>query len=539
MAATIESEVLVIGGGVAGALIAARLAEAGKRIVLLEAGADLDRDEATRRWAAAPRKTPGSPFRTPEGQRHAPFPDHETDYAYASGSMPFKSTYIRRAGGSTLSWQGSAPRFVPADFRMRTQHGRGVDWPIGYDDLEPWYCRAEAELGVAGTHEEWNGFHGARRSAPFPVPAVPRTFADARFAARVDGLEVDGARVAIRSTPQARDRTCSGAASCIPICPIAAKYDATRHLDRAKAKGATLRFATVATGLVVEAGKVVGARAVSWGDGAPVELVLRAPRVVVACHAIESARLLLASGIRDRSGMIGRNLMDHPTGQLAGLSPEPWFPFRSPPVTSGIDEWRDGPFRSERSAWKLSLGNDGLGRFKAADQRVGEWLEAGRFGASLERAARDEATRWFRISWATEQLPDTANRVSLTGEKDALGVPQVQLSYRIDDYTFGSYPWIRRVVRGLFRAAGVTELAVPDPAPGPGAYGGSGHILGTTRMGQAAEDSVVDAHCRLHAHPEVRVVGSSVFPTGSTANPTLTVAALALRAAADLLSDRG
>jgi choline dehydrogenase-like flavoprotein len=419
---------------------------------------------------------------------------------------------------------------------MQSQFGRGLDWPITYDDLEPWYCLAESELGVAGNHGEWNGFHGARRSKPFPQPAVPQTFGDTSFK-RANGLTIDGVAVKVRATPQARSSDCFGAASCIPICPTGAKYEGTKHLVRLKPDD--VHYATVATRLLIESGKVVGARAVSWGSGVPAEVVYRARRVVVACHSIESARLLLASGVEDRSGMIGCNLMDHPTGQLAGLSPEPWFPLRGPPVTSGIDEWRDGAFRCERSGWKLSLGNDGLGRFRRPEQRVGDWLDAGLFGASLERVARDEATRWFRISWATEQLPNPANRMTLTGAKDALGVPQVQLAYDVDNYTFSSYPWIRSVIRRLFREVKVSELPVPDPGPGRETYGGSGHVMGTTRMGNDAEHSVVDPHCRLHLHHEVWVVGSSVFPTGSTANPTLTVAALALRAASDLLSELG
>jgi choline dehydrogenase-like flavoprotein len=180
------------------------------------------------------------------------------------------------------------------------------------------------------------------------------------------------------------------------------------------------------------------------------------------------------------------------------------------------------------------LGNDGLGRFKKPHQMVSEWFDAGLFGLRLGKKAYEEATRWFRISWATEQLPDPANRVSLTGKKDALGVPEIELSYRVSDYTFNSYPWIRSVVRELFRAAGVIEFANQDPPAGQEVFGGSGHIMGTTLMGISAEKSVIDANCRMHLHPQIWVVGSSVFPTGGTANPTLTIAALALRAASHL-----
>ena len=149
---------------------------------------------------------------------------NDPDYWYGqAGPNKFKSTYLKVVGGTTWHWLGTCLRFVPNDFRLRTAHGRGLDWPISYHELEPFYGEAEHEIGVAGDSGEPLG---SPRSASYPMPAIPQTFLDKAYARALTGTEYE-----LRATPQARNSVsgngrpaCCGNASCIPICPIGAKY---------------------------------------------------------------------------------------------------------------------------------------------------------------------------------------------------------------------------------------------------------------------------------------------------------------------------
>jgi choline dehydrogenase-like flavoprotein len=243
------------------------------------------------------------------------------------GPNKFKSTYLKVVGGTTWHWLGTCLRFVPNDFRLRTAHGRGIDWPISYDELEPFYGEAEHEIGVAGDSGEPLG---SPRSAGYPMPAIPQTFLDKAYARALTGTEYE-----LRATPQARNSVsgngrpaCCGNASCIPICPIGAKYDATVHVAVAEKNGALLHAQTTATRIDVGAeGRVTAIRFKRW-DGS--EGVARGKVFVLAAHAIETPRLMLHSssealpnGVANRSGQVGRNLMDHPTQLSWALSREP------------------------------------------------------------------------------------------------------------------------------------------------------------------------------------------------------------------------
>ena len=525
-----HADILIVGGGVVGALMAWQLAEAGRHVLVIEAGSRVDRLTAVGQFATAGGRGLDKPYRTLEGDRFAPFAEPMKKL----GDHEFLSTWLRRLGGSTWHWQGSTPRMIPSDFALATLYGRGVDWPISYDELEPWYGRAEEALGVSGDHDEWQEVLGARRSAPFPMPPIWPTWSDRRFKARVEGLDIGGHRVEVRLVPQARNSQpyqgrppCAGNSSCVPLCPIGAKYDATVHLDLAGVAGAIVRDRCVARRILGVGRGITGIEVVDWSTGAPSVETLTANVYVLAAHTIETARLLLVSDVATESGTVGHFVMDHPGSSIAGLAPEPWFPFRGPPVTSGIDAWRDGPFRTEHSAWRFSLGNDGQGRARSTEAFVKQALQEGLIGAELRERIEREGTRLFRISWATEQLPDEANHLQLLPDVDALGIPKVGIHYRVGDYVFRAFPPIRDVVRALFDRADITEPRGGDETQ----WTGSGHVLGTCRMGREPRTSVVDRDCRAHAYDNLFVVGGAVFPTVGTANPTLTVAALALRAA--------
>jgi len=537
-----EFDVIVIGAGVAGALTAWKLAEAKLKVLILEAGErGPERVELVGNYATASAKNPRSPYKGADGDKFAPSPESEKDYYEQSASPDlFKSTYERRVGGSTWHWLGNVPRFIPNDFRMRTTYGVGVDWPITYDVLEPWYCKAEHAIGVSGDHEEWQNLLGAYRSQSFPMSKIWASYSDTKVAETIEGLEYEGLKIKILSTPQARNSQpyqgrplCAGNSTCVPICPILAKYDATVHVDLAESCGALLFEKSVVTKLVIDEDRHI--RKVIYKTWDNIELAATGKIVILAAHTIETPKILLMScsdlapnGAANSSNQVGRNLMDHLQGVGTALSREPLFPFRGPPTISGIDVFRDGEFRRLRSAFRMSLGNDGWGRVETPYDTIFKLVkDQGLFGDKLKERLSDLVTRQFRISYSTEMLPRDYNRVTLSEQKDALGIPRPKLQMKLDDYNRLGFQKAWGVMRAIFTAMKADEISTPTD---PNKYSGAGHIMGTCRMGEDPASSVVDAECRSHDHPNLFIIGASVFPTGGTANPTLTVAALALRA---------
>ena len=145
--------------------------------------------------------------------------------------MVFKSTYERRVGGTTWHWLGNCPRLLPSDFKSESLYGFGKNWPIDYETLEPWYCQAEKELGVAGDHEQLNGLFGAHRSEAFPMNRIWPSYSDLKVAEALQDSahrwpEYNDEPMVLFCTPQARNSVpydgrpvCTGNSSCVPICP--------------------------------------------------------------------------------------------------------------------------------------------------------------------------------------------------------------------------------------------------------------------------------------------------------------------------------
>ncbi len=521
----ITADVVIVGSGVAGALVATGLAQRGVKVVIVEAGPRVDRGRALlKQQESTFRGVPETPY---PNEPYAPRPStlDPKNYLVQKGPELFSSTYERIVGGTTWHWLGTALRLLPNDFRLRSRYGVGVDWPISYAELEPWYGRAEKEIGVAGVDSP---DLGAPRSAGYPMPPIPQSYLDQRWrtAARKVGLS-------IAATPQARNSVlrdgrpaCCGNNNCIPICPIGAKYDGSVHVAKAEKLGVRVLASSVASRVWVGPGEAT----VLFVRPDRSEGVVRARALVLAAHAIETPKLMLMSNLGNEHGNVGRYLMDHPTQLSWALARDPVYPYRGPLSTSGIEVLRDGRFRRRRGAFRVEIGNDGWSwpRGDAAAQAV-RMAGAGVLGEHGLSELGKVFERQVRLASLVEPLPDRANRVTLSHERDALGLPRPQIQYRTGEYATKGLHRARQLHERLFHALGVTQLT---HAEGPQ---GAGHIMGTCRMGNDPKTSVVDKHLRVHGHGNCFVVSSAVWPTVGTANPTLTLAALSLRAVGDVL----
>jgi choline dehydrogenase-like flavoprotein len=531
MAETFTADVVFIGSGVAACIAGAKLAAAGVKVLFLEAGPMVERGTALTLFQKSVSKAQDSPYPT---QAYAPQPVEADFGAYyvQSGPMEFRGQQARVAGGTTWHWGGLAARFRPNDLKINSTYGVGVDWPISYDDLEPWYEVAESEIGVAGDDKyDW----GAPRKNGYPMPKVPMSWSDQVVAKAAAGLGYTMAPFPQGRNSVVRDGRpqCCGNATCVPICPIQAKYDGSVHLDKAIRAGARLEAQCVVNRVVIGPFGRVTSVTFLRPDGT--EGVAYGNIFVVACHAIETPKLLLMSagenaqkGVANSSGQVGRNLMSQIDVGIQGLTREPVYTYRGPVSTGGIVELRDGPFRSEHCALGISPSNEGWDRAIGPLLVSAQLIKKGLRGEALKAAVRDNVSRQLLIGTSGEMLPDTYNRVGLANQKDALGIPRPRIWFRTQDYTMKGLEAAKTVQSAIMAALGATEVKQLGPIADSAIMGG------TTRMGDDPKTSVVDANLRAHDHPNLFIVGSQVFPSITANAPTLTVAALSARLGAYL-----
>lgn len=599
-------DVVIVGTGIAGAILAKQLGALGHTVLLLEAGVAIPdgRQELLEKFYLDTLKLPESPYPANPNAPAASVQDlfgelTEPSHGYldqSEATTPFGSTYERRAGGTMWHWMGTSMRLLPGDFELESRYGHGADWPIRYRDLgieadhddqrdatngaaspaggnskRSYYDLAEDEIGVSAnvkdqiTEEVREIKNGGkteikveqlyRQDREYPMPAIPLSKVDQFFKAGVWGMKFEDMKVWHFPTPAGRNsrpyknrRACAGNTNCVPICPIQAKYDPTVTLFAAfNHSNVSARFQSVVTNLKPVGGRIAEVEYVEYDEVHKTRSKQKSVSgtiVVLAANGIETPKLLLLSRKNAnkeyfKSEHIGKYLMDHPFYLRWGLAPTQVFPYRGPLSTSGLDGLRDGEFRRKRAAFRIEIGNDGW-RLTNDDpaKTLLDLVEKNNFGPDLVRQLNDIYTRQVRIGFELEQLPDKNNCVDLSSQKDALGIPRPKIMYSLAEYEAAGFAAAARFTQSLFARLGIDDKThckglptVKDWQGGQYEFMGAGHIMGTCRMGSKESESVVDADLRCHEFKNLYIVGSSVFPTGGTANPTLTIAALAFRAA--------
>ncbi len=582
-------DVVIVGGGVAGALVASKLSRAGKSVLVLEAGTDAALDPSHYAGIVAKLHSIGPVRGTPNGPYPinraslSPNDSAQDPYFVQVGEKRFLSDFLRMLGGSTLHWQGTSLRMLPNDFRLQSEYGQAVDWPLSYSDLEPYYRQAEHEIGVSANVEDQT-FLGAwfEKDYVYPMERMPQSLSDQYLDSKLQATTVNlyGGAYPLRVISLATARNsianprynhgqgytpvgavgdpemgmrCQGNSSCSPMCPVQAKYNAMKTLAVAMTTGHTeVRTQSIATRLEIDAvsGRITGVtykRYLNPDKTDAVTEIARGTIIVLAANAIQNSVLLLASGVKDESDQLGRNLMDHPYISFQGLSPEPLFPFRGPDVTSGVETLRDGKFREKHAAMRASIGNWGWVGEPA--NSVSELLRNKQLGKAFRDQLRDKLTREVKLGVFLEQLPDPNNRVTINSQHtDALGNFLPILTYKYAGYSLeGGIVAIEKLWPTIVDKAGIDDRtdysAVPPGFQSVNYRGktfsvmGPGHIVGTHRMGKSKQDSVVDKNLKSWAHSNLYVVGAGSMVTIGTSNPTLTLSALSLKAAGSILAE--
>lgn len=614
-------DVVIVGAGISGAQMAYKFAVQGKKVLVLEAGGYIPnvaqqgpvKQDNINKYYGAPIKDPSAPWPTSKDPKtawdksgiYAPRPtspgvnsdntsgvdwkDPQGNFMQQTGNYSFGSTYERVVGGTTKHWLGTCLRFVPDDFNVvkkyKPQIPGAKDWPIGYDDLEKYYGQAEIEIGVSGDPAVDEAM-GAKHSTAYPMTPIPQSYLDQTLQGRLQGKTINGLPLPVVSTPQGRNSkvydgrpACMGNSSCVPICPINAKYDAGVHItkildDPKLSANVTFMIQSVAYQVTVNTDNTIsGVKYKTWTKGSAdiTEGVAVGKYYVITTHAIEVAKLLLNSPwgettVANSSTMMGRHLMDHiclvvwgnlQTADKKGY--EPVYPYRGPLSTSGIESFRNTPQRSKSAAFRIEVGNDGWAwPYGGPQAEVGSLINPKNsqtdfspavYGKQLLEQVKDAVSSQVRFALELETIScdETMNsRVTLSADKDALGIPRPSVNYVIPQYTLDGYNEAISVAQQLFDTLGVkgkvNELLSSN---GPGIlrftpsgstnkvtieFRGAGHLIGTHRMGDDQTTSVVDKNLKSWDHDNLYLVGPGAFPTTATSNPTLTVSALALRA---------
>lgn len=532
MADPTSADFVVVGSGIIGSIVARRLAEAGASVLILEAGPRVTRGEIVVRFRNSPRRSDWmSPYPPAPWAPHPIYRPVPNNHIVQAGPYPYAAEYIRQVGGTTWHWAAHAWRNVPNDFKIKSLYGVGVDWPFGYDDLEPFYQEAEEIMGVSGAPNT-----GSPRKKPFPMEPVAEPYAMRRIRERL----APEYRVVTNTTAR-NSRTydgrpaCCGNNSCQPICPIDAQY----HGGLAAQSAVTAGVALLADANVYKLehdpkGRISAALYYDPDKGSH---RVTAKTFIVAANGIESPRLLLLStsdkfpkGLANSTDMVGRHLMDHPSTSLTFDADEDMWLGRGPQSPSSIGLMRDGAFRAEHAPYRLDFTN--ISRVDGATRAL---LAAGVYGDEFARRLRHSAARELNVKNVLEVLPDPDHRITLSDRKDAMGIPKPEAHYSIDDYTRKGHERSKRDFARIAELLGGTNLRPSKE----GDFANNQHICGTLSMGVDPKISVCDQWARAHDHENLYFAGTGVLPTCGTCNSTENGVAVALRTVRHILDEQG
>lgn len=514
-AVTPEYEYVVVGSGVAATLVCDRLLTANPlaSILVLEAGHRIQSRNRRSWWnLILDRKAPYASTYDDD----ASGPSQES---FSVGNTPwiFNQSRVRAYGGSTMHWGGWALRFKEEDFHCRARTGRGADWPFDYDVLEGWYALAEQMLGVGGNSAD----EGPRRSGNYPLPQYPWSAHEAELAVAFEAIGLTPGHM-----PIARFKRCMTTGTC-KYCPLGARYSAQDHMD-ALVQDAAHRNMVLKTGspvrrIVAEGSTVKG---VEYLDSKTGEWrVAQGGRIVICAGTYESTKLLLASaspawpeGLGNRYDQVGRYVTTHLLFSVTGIKQE---------NKRRLFQEYDFPTLMSRS-WDTPEMQAGGKMFvfnnrALPNTEIESLMISGRTRTEIDGALRGPMRAG--LSAFIEEFGDPANRLTLGAGAGKYGLPHTRISFsRREPLEFqkrvaGAQEQLARALT----ASGYQPEAVKKEDPR------GDHASGTCRMGLNPDSSVTNADLGVHDVSNLFVCSNAVLPNAAAVNPTLTLAALALR----------
>ncbi len=508
-----EVDYVIVGVGAGGGVLLQRLARAGFKVLGFDAGPfwDTERD-----WVS-----------DEKGSHHL----YWNDMRITGGKHPLAfgaNNSGKGVGGGTVHWASFTPRLHPSDFRIYSQDGVGVDWPLSYSNLKPYYELLELELPVSGpSYYPWGDPHGCPYG-PHPMGGV----GDALIKGCTNlGIGVSaGGPVAILNGSRADRPHCIYRGFCIQGCKVGAKASTLiTHVPDAIDNGAEIRPNCMVSR--IELGKDRRVTGVAYFDEEGRAQFQKAKAVVVAGYAIETPRLLLNSacpgfenGLANSSDTVGRYLMAQAGNVVSGRFEELVRMYKAPPAHALTEEFYEtDPKRDFARGFAIqTVGPLPISFAKQMLSSKGAW------GWGL-RSAMMDYNHWAAFGFLGEILPHKDNRVQLAEEKDQNGIPITRMTFNLGENDKKLIEFGKNKTMEVMWAAGAQEVVQEARYA---------HLVGAARMGSDPETSVVDKFGRTHDIANLFICDGSIMPTQGSANPGLTIMALAARAA-DYLIKQG
>lgn len=526
---------IVIGSGAAGGVMAKELSTAGFRVVVLEQGPylkepDFKHDEI--------RYTYRNALTNNHDQRPNTFRTSASEKALRKPAVG----YGMQVGGGTVHFTGNYWRFTENDFREKSRWGTIAgssleDWPLTYADLEPYYAKAEADIGISGLGGA-NPFESFR-SQPYPLPPMPVKSSGVLFekGAKKMGLHPFPAPVAILSQPYQGRGGCTHCGFCERFgCEMRAKSSTLASVIPMALRTGRCELRPGCYVRKIEVDNRGRASGVVYFDSKRKEHRLKARAVVVCANGAETPRLLLLSkssrfpdGLANSSGLVGRNLMVDNGALAMGMFEQPLNEHKSIQVTRVLWDYYDsdpkrgffggGGIDARFDFYPISFALDGMPR------DVPTW------GSGYKKFLGEAYSRTMTVLSHTTCLPIEANRFDLDPDvKDAWGLPALRMTYRNHPDDLKTMRWLLDKQVELLHAAGAKKVWWPEVEDVTFTV----HIMGTCRMGNSPKRSVINRDHQTHDVPNLFLVDGSSFVTSARQQPTATIQALAYRAAAGM-----
>ncbi|HET9627732.1 MAG TPA: GMC family oxidoreductase [Kofleriaceae bacterium] len=527
-----SADVLIIGSGVAAAAIAERLLrhDARASILIVEAGGKVKlKDFGLWQNYLVTGKLPYDPYK----DFNYPDRDHPGENASTGGTqIPLAGARVMTYGGSTIHWGGWSFRLKPEDFRLYSQTGESIDWPISYSDLEPYYSAAEHYIGVSGDSSDPT----VPRNRAYPFPAFPFTLEDQPIANAMKACGIPYSHLPIArhgmTQTESRHAPCQTTGTC-KYCPFGARYAAGNFLDDMTEWGnfpnLHLRVNTIVEHILVDAKRTaIGIQVVTRGSD--VREVLTGKTIIVAGGTIESSKLLLRSrssgwqqGIGNDADLVGRNFITHPyfifTGAIAENPLRLQTEMDFPTLCS-----RHFDSEAEQKAGKFILVNPpGVPSSLSLVQQMQNGVRRPKLDAAIT------GSNQIQLHGMLEVFSRFNNRVSNLDRRNHLGMYETQVDYTQDSTFDSRMAEIQGHVAAIFDKAGASLVGKPSVS------WRADHAACTCRMSRDDAQGVVDPDLKIHGMDNLYVCSNAVFDSTGAVNPTLTLTALAIRLADHLI----
>jgi choline dehydrogenase-like flavoprotein len=515
-------DVVVVGAGASGSVYAAVMAKAGKKVVVLEMGPDWQLGDLISSDMWGRRVKPAGPPFLLEGKN--PY-----GYVYQAGWG---------VGGAALHYFANFPRLMPNDFKVKSEHGKGLDWPINYADVAPFWDKVADDVGVSGDAKAEEIWRPAGK--PYPMPPM-KTFPSGEVWKK--GLEAVGIRVApnavgMNSTEYKGRPACIYDGWCHVGCPIGALANPlVTYLGDAKKAGAEVRPHSTVTRVLTSADgkKVTG---VEYYDAKKEKQVQEASVVVLAGWSAQNPRMMFnsatdkhAKGLANSSGLLGKYLTAHFASGTSAMFDEDMKTYMG--TTGGqyfsYDRYDKNAHKAKGAFGSTFMVAGSAQRFSALGGVANARVDL--FGADLAAFMKRAARGYTRLTAFGEEMPDIENRIELASDKDEFGMPlgKITHSFNAD-------------AQALFNANFEEGLTIAKATGAKEVWSNKGamptiHLMGGTIMGNNAGDSVTNSFGQTHDVANLWIAGPGIFPTSGAPNPTYTILALSLRGAENLAAN--